>query len=97
VTFVLLYLYSVGNIVIALGADLAFGRPIPGASVLSDWPSKMWQPTAPFVWEPVAAVYLTRSVTLFVSVPNSLLALLLGTLVGLNMAVAIGRGRIMAG
>jgi hypothetical protein len=97
VTFVLLYLYSVGNIVIALGADLAFGRPIPGASVLSDWPSKMRQPTAPFVWEPVAAVYLTRSVTLFVSVPNSLLALLLGTLVGLNMAVAIGRARIMAG
>jgi hypothetical protein len=94
--FVLLYLYSVGNIVIAPGVDLAFGRPIPTASVVSDWPAKIWKPIAPFVWEPVAALYPVRSVALFVSVPNLLLAVVLGTLVGLNMAVAIARARLLA-
>jgi hypothetical protein len=91
--FVVLYLYSVGNIVIAPGTDLAFGRPIPAASVVSDWTAKMWKPIAPFVWEPIAAFYLTRSVALFISVPNLFLAFLLGTLVALNMAIAIARAR----
>lgn len=91
--FVVLYLYSVGNIVIAPGTDLAFGRPIPAASVVSDWTAKMWKPIAPFVWEPIAAFYLNRSVALFISVPNLFLALLLGTLVALNMAIAIARAR----
>ncbi len=93
--FVLLYLYSVGNIVIAPGTDLTFGRPVPTASIVSDWPAKMWKSTAPFVWEPIAAVYLSRSVTLFISLPNLILALSLGILVALNMAVAIARARLM--
>lgn len=97
VVFVLLYLYSVGNIVIAPGADLTFGRPIPTAALVSDWAVKIWKPLAPFVWESIAALYPTRSLALFVSVPNLLLALLLGGLVGLNMAVAIGRARLILG
>ena len=93
--FLLLYLYSVGNIVIAPGTDLAFGGPISTASVVSDWDAKMWKPIAPFVWEPIVALYPIRSVALFISVPNLLLALLLGTLVALNMAVAIARARLV--
>jgi hypothetical protein len=93
VAFLLLYLYSVGNIVIAPGVDLAFGRPIPTASVVSDWAAKIWKPIAPFVWEPIAAFYPIRSAALFLSVPNLLLALLLGTLVALNMAIAIARAK----
>jgi hypothetical protein len=93
--FVILYLYSVGNIVIAPGADLAFGRPIPAASVVSDWETKMWKPIAPFVWEPIVALVPIRSVALFISVPNVWLALLLGTLVALNMAVAIARAKLV--
>jgi hypothetical protein len=93
--FVILYLYSVGNIVIAPGIDLAFGSPIPAASVVSDWTGKMWKPIAPFVWEPIAALYLTRSVALFISIPNLFLALLFGTLVALNMAIAVARARLM--
>ena len=93
--FVVLYLYSVGNIVIAPGTDLAFGRSIPAVSVVSDWPAKMWRSIAPFVWEPIVALYLTRSVALFISVPNVVLALLFGTLVALNMTVAVARARLM--
>jgi len=95
VAFLLLYLYSVGNIVIAPGVDLAFGRPIPAASVVSDWAAKMWKPIAPFVWEPIVALYPIRSVALFISVPNLLLASFLGTLVGLNIAVAVARARLV--
>ena len=93
--FVILYLYSVGNIVIAPGTDVTFGRPIPAASVVSDWGTKMWKPIAPFVWEPIVALYPIHSVALFISVPNVLLALLLGTLVWLNMAVAIARAKLV--
>ena len=94
--FILLYLYSVGNIVIAPGADLAFGRSIPAAFFIPDWAAKMWQPIAPFVWEPIVVLYFTRSVALFISVPNLLLALLFGTLVALNMAIAVARARLLA-
>jgi hypothetical protein len=97
VVFLLLYLYSVGNIVIAPGVDLASGRPIPSASIAPDWDDKMWKPIAPFVWEPIAAFYPIRSVALFISVPNVLLALLLATLIGINTAVAIARARLIAG
>ena len=93
--FLLLYLYSVGNIVIVPGVDLAFGKSVPAAALVSNWTAKMWKPAAPFVWEPIAALYPIRSVALFLSVPNLLLAFLLGTLVGLNMAIAIARARIM--
>jgi hypothetical protein len=95
VAFLLLYLYSMGNIVIAPGADLAFGRPIPAASIVSDWGAKIWKPVAPFVWEPIAAFYPIRSVALFLSIPNLVLAALLGTLVALNLAIAVARARLM--
>ena len=84
VAFLLLYLYSVGNVVIAPGVDLAAERPTPSASIAYDWTAKMWKPIASFVWEPIAAFYPIRSVALFISVPNLLLALFLGTLVALN-------------
>ena len=96
IAFLLLYLYSVGNIVIAPGVDLAFGRPIPTASVVTDWAAKMWKPISPFVWEPIVALYPIRSVALFISVPNVLMALLLGSLVAVNTAVAIARARLVA-
>jgi hypothetical protein len=95
VAFLFLYFYSIGNILISPGADLAFGTAVPRASVVSDWVTKIWKPVAPFVWEPIVALYLTRSVALFISAPNLLLALLLGTLVALNMAVAIARARLV--
>jgi len=97
IAYVLLYLYAVGNIVIAPGVDLAMGRPVPSIFVVADWSAKIWKSIAPFVWEPIAAIYLLPSVALFLSVPNLLLALLLGALVGLNLTAAIARARLFAG
>lgn len=93
--FLLLYLYSVGNIVVAPGSDLAFGRPVPAILIAPEWPGKILKPIAPFVWEPIAGVYLFRSLALFLSVPNFLLALLLGALVGLNTGVALALARLV--
>jgi hypothetical protein len=95
VAFFLLYLYSIGNILIVPGADLALGTAVPAFSVVFDWATKIWKPVAPFLWEPIVALYPIRSVALFISVPNLLLALLLGTLVALNLAIAIARARLM--
>ena len=65
--FALLYLYSVGNIVISPGADLAFGKPTPSIFLVSDWSAKIWKSIAPFAWEPIAPVYPLHSVALFIS------------------------------
>jgi hypothetical protein len=56
----------------------------------------MWKPVAPFVWEPIAVFYPIRSVALFISVLNLLMAFLLGSLVGLNIAISIARARLLA-
>lgn len=92
--FAFLYLYSVGNIVVAPGVDLAAGGSVPSVSVAPEWSQKMWKQIAPFVWEPIVALYLFRAFAVFISPLNFLLALLLGGLVGLNMAVAFSRARL---
>lgn len=97
IAYMLLYLYSLGHILIDPGADVAFGRPVPSADLIPDWSAKVWKPVAPFVWEPIAAIYPLRSVAIFLSMPNLLLALLLGTLVALNLTAAIARARLMTG
>lgn len=87
----LAYLYSVQNIVVAPGVDLAAGAPVPSAAVVAEWSAKVWKRIAPFVWEPVVAIYPLRSVAVFLSVPNLLIALSLGALVGLNVSVTVAR------
>lgn len=87
----MLYLYSVQNIVVAPGLDVSGGAAVPSLAVAPDWSEKLWKPIAPFVWEPVVAAYLARSVAIFLSVPNLLVAVGLGLLVGLNAGVALAR------
>lgn len=91
--YVLAYLYSVQNIVVAPGVDLALGAPVPSVSLAPEWTSRVWKPIAPFVWEPVVAIRPLRPVALFLSVPNLLVALALGAVVGLNVATAVARAR----
>lgn len=93
IVYALGYLYSAGNIVVAPGVDLVGGASVPSAALAADWRAKIWKPIAPFVWEPVVALYPLRSVAVFLSLPNVLLALFLGGLVGLNVSVALARVR----
>lgn len=90
VLYLLFYLYSLQHLVL-LPADAAY--PVLGMRVAADWPGKVWRTIAPFAYEPVAAVYVARRLVLFLAVPNVVLGLLLGTLVGLNLAVAAAHYR----
>lgn len=93
--YALAYLYSVGSIVVAPGSDLVGGAPVPSAVIVPEWTTRMWKPIAPFVWEPIAAVYPLRWLALYLSVPNLLLTLLLAGLVGLNVMVVLARMRLV--
>jgi hypothetical protein len=87
--YLLVYLYSVQNLVVAPGLVVPGG--VPAVSVLPDWPAKVWKPIAPFLWEPVVAVYPTPGLALLLSPPNLLLGLLLAALLGLNVGVGLAR------
>lgn len=57
--------------------------------VASDWASKVFKQVAPFYYEPIAAIYPVNYVTILVSPVNIGMGVLLGSLVGLNVAVAL--------
>lgn len=88
VAYLVLYLWSIGDLVVAR-AD--FGRfvAIPSAEVVADWSSKLFQQRAPYYYEPVLALYPHSQVQILVSPLNVAMGGLLGVLVGLNLAVAL--------
>lgn len=86
-TYLIIYLFTIQNIAYLPEVDLSRQASIPSLKLAEDWSSKLWRPRAAFIWEPIGAFYLTRHLMVFISVPNMLIGLLLGTLVGLNLAV----------
>lgn len=52
------------------------------------WRELVFRERAPFLYEPVGVVALGPHVRLYLAIPNVAIALLLGTLVGLNAAVS---------
>jgi hypothetical protein len=87
--YLLVYLYSVQNLLVAPGLVAPGG--VPSVAVLVDWHAKVWKPIAPFLWEPVVALYPLPGVALLVSPPNLLLGLLLAALLGANVGVVLAR------
>lgn len=83
--YTILYLIAIENLVYS-PAGLLAPAGAPSVQVVPDWWAAMARTRAPYLWEPVAALYVTRHLALFVSLPNLLLGLALGTLVGLNLA-----------
>lgn len=86
----LLYLYSLQHLVI-LPAGALRALPPLAIDVASDWPAKAFRAIVPYSYEPVLAVYLAQRVVLFLAIPNLLLGLALGALVGLNLAIAVAQ------
>jgi len=81
--YALLYLYSIGNItIVEMPESLSF-------KVVDDWQDKIFKQIAPFFWEAIAVFYIYRGLIFLLSVPNLIIAFLLGLLVFLNMTVAI--------
>lgn len=80
IIYVVLYLISIENII--------FGSTGYSFSVAQDWSTKIFQQRISFLWEPIASLNI-GFITFLISIPNILLGVLLGFLVGLNVLVSV--------
>ena len=83
ILFLVFYLYSIGNIITVEMPDSFKFR------VIDDWQDKVFKEIAPFLWEPIAVFYIYKGFSIFISIPNIAIALLLSVLVFLNISVAV--------
>lgn len=90
--YLFVYFYSVGHIVYSRGITLQV-EAFPSFQVVPDWPAKLLKTIAPYAYEPLGALYLTPHLAVFLAPPNLLLGLLLGALVGVNLALAVHQFR----
>lgn len=89
VAYLLIYLWTIQHLSISPGRDLTRFVDVPSVQVVPNWTGRLLDEVAPFSYEPVVAVYPVNHVTLLVAPVNVALGLVLGVLVGLNIAVAI--------
>lgn len=89
-----LYLFTLRHLVWIRGPSHG-SNPVLTVSIIEDWAAKVWKATAPFVFEPVASITVGGHLLVLLSIPNLLIGLLLSTLVGANVAIAVAhfRGR----
>ena len=91
VLYFFLFLFALGNVLIA-GSDRKLTyEDTPVLQILSDWPEKIFKEMRPFNYEAIGAFYLTPQMGILISPMNMLLAAVLSALVGLNiLAVVFG-------
>lgn len=80
IIYVILYLISIENII--------FGTTEYSFSFAQDWGTKIFQQRISFLWEPIASLNM-GFITFLISIPNILLGVLLGFLVGLNVLIGV--------
>lgn len=83
--YLLLYLVAIQQLVLSPGRRTVG----PAIQVVDGWASRMFEPIAPFSFEPVAAFRPAPWLTLFVSPLNIAMGLALGALVAANVAVGV--------
>ena len=88
VLYLVIYLWSIGDIVVTATDQSRFGA-VPPIQVTADWPAKLLRQTAPFTYEPVLAARPAGHIQLFLAPVNVALGLLLGGLAAANLAAAI--------
>jgi hypothetical protein len=99
-----LYLLAIGDI--AVGNRTPRPPGVAPIEVMPDWTEQLFRARAPYLFEPVAAVYPMPGLTILLSPVDGILGGVLGGLVGLNLAVAAdtaartscrrGYGRVLA-
>jgi hypothetical protein len=82
IAYLLVYLLTIGDVVISR-APLVDEAPL--VQTVDEW-TRMFRARVTFIYEPVAAVYVTSRLAYFLSPVNLLLAGPLSALVGLNFA-----------
>lgn len=87
--YLLLYLVALGDVDISTGGRYGRFASTPSADLLAGWEGKLFAERAPFLYEPIAVVYLLPQLALFVSAGNILIGSALAVLLGLNVALAL--------
>ncbi len=83
--YFIIYLAAIRNLIVSapMGEEKSFFEFI----LLPTWQDLLFRERAPFLFEPIGAFYI-GNIRLFLSVPNILLATLLGLLVAFNLALS---------
>lgn len=79
--YIVLYLAATEHLIVVDGAMA------PSLQILPDWRELVFRRRAPFLFEPIGAVYV-GPLALYLSVPNLVIAFVLGLLVAANVAVS---------
>ncbi len=87
--YLVVYLLAIQNLVISPGTDLSRFVRIPSVQVVPDWTAKVFKQIAAFYYEPVVTIHPVNHVTILLSPVNLAMGLLLGGLVGINVALAL--------
>ena len=86
VIYLVVFLAAIRDLTVSPGGIRRFVDP-PAVELVPDWTSRVFEQQAAFHFEPAAAVYPTGWLEILVSPVNIALGLMLGGLVGLNVAV----------
>lgn len=89
VAYLLIYLVTLGDIDVSTSGRYGRFVDVPSLQVVPQWSEKLFAERAPFLYEPVVAIYPLPQLAIFVSVGNLLLGSLLALLLALNVAVAV--------
>lgn len=81
IIFCLFYLWSIGNIHLN-----EFNSGV-GFTFLPNWKEVVFKAYAPFLWEPIGIIAISKSISIFFSPVNLAIALLLSVLVFVNLIV----------
>ncbi len=85
IAYVLLYLFSIGHLVISPGVT-----PFPDRGVLFfTGLENLWRERAPYNFEPIGVFQPFEGFAIFLAVPNLLLGIALGFLLGLNVSTLL--------
>jgi hypothetical protein len=82
-SYIILFLFSIGDIRLSSSSNLL------SIQVVDNWLEKVFKPVAPFLWEQIAVIHLVGGWAYLLSIPNLMVALILGVFVHLNIALAV--------
>ncbi|MBI2012026.1 hypothetical protein HYS91_04620 [Candidatus Daviesbacteria bacterium] len=86
VVYILIYLAAVGHLIFTSRMEPAYS--FLEVKFLTNWQQLLLRQRSPFLFEAIGAIYIGPNIKLFLSIPNLILASVLGFLVGSNFALS---------
>lgn len=91
--YLLLYLLAIRDLAISASGRYA---GLPAFDVVPDWTGRLLEERAPFLYEPVVAIHPIPQLAVLVSPGNLLVGLVIGLLLGANVALVAHAARVRA-